>query len=93
MQEVELTWADKLMEEGRQQGAVKGREEGREEGRRAGLIEGKRENLLRLLNAKFGPLPNVVSSRVETLESLEELDSYFDRALKTTLLEEAGFES
>ncbi len=81
VQEVELTWADKLIEQGRQ------------EGRRVGLIEGKRETLLRLLKAKFGPLPEATSSRVEALDSLDELDSYFERALKATSLEELELES
>ena len=113
VQEVELTWADKLIEQGRQEGAEKGREEGlaegreagrekgrekgreegREEGRRVGLIEGKRGTLLRLLSAKFGPLPEATSSRVQALESLHELDSYFERALKANSLEEVGLES
>ena len=89
VQAVELTWADKLIEQGRQEGA----ERGREEGRRVGLIEKKRESLLRLLTAKFGPLPEATSSRVEALESLNELDSYFDRALKANSLEELRLES
>ena len=93
VQEVELTWADKLIEQGRQEGAEKGREEGHEEGRRVGLIEGKRGTLLRLLTAKFGPLPEATSSRVQALESLDELDSYFERALKATSLEEVALES
>ena len=109
MQEVELTWADKLIEQGRQEGAEKGREEGRAEGRdegreegreegraegrRVGLIEGKRGTLLRLLTAKFGPLPEATSSRVEALDSLDELDSYFERVLKANSLEEIGLES
>ncbi len=85
VQEVELTWADKLKEEGRQ--------EGRQEGRRVGLIEGKRGTLLRLLMAKFGPLPEATSLSVEALESLDELDSYLDRVLKARSLEEMGLES
>ncbi len=85
MQEAELTWASKLKEEGR--------EEGRREGRRIGFIEGKRGTLLRPLMAKFGPLPNATSSRVEALQSLDEFDSYLDRVLKATLLEEVGLES
>jgi hypothetical protein len=74
VQEVELTWADKL------------KEEGREEGLRAG----KRGALLQLLTAKFGSLPRGVVSRVETLESVEALDRYLTRVLTAGSLEEMG---
>lgn len=79
MQEVELTWADKLME--------KGREEGREEGREAGVIEGKRKTLLRQLAAKFGNLPNEVTARAEVMSEAE-LDAVLDRILTATTLDE-----
>jgi len=59
VQEVELTWADKLME--------KGREEGWEKGREKGVIEGKRKTLLRLLAARFGELPKEVTARAEAM--------------------------
>ena len=75
VQEVELTWADKLVE--------KGREEGREEG----VVEGKRKTLLRLLASKFGGLPRKVRSRAETL-SEPELDSALDRLLTAATLDE-----
>jgi predicted transposase YdaD len=81
VQEVELTWADKLLE--------KGREEGREKGREEGVIQGKRETLLRLLVAKFGELPEEVVSRVEVM-SRAELDSALDRVLAATSWKELG---
>jgi len=83
VQEVELTWADKLMEKGRE----KGREEGREEGRGVGVIEGKREMLLRLLSAKFGDLPREMAAKAEAM-SATELDSVVDRLLTATTLDE-----
>jgi hypothetical protein len=77
-QEMEVTWADKI------------REEGREEGLKAGLVKGKRETLRQLLTKKFGPLPQQTVSRLETLESLKELDIYLDRVLTVGSLEEMG---
>ncbi len=79
MQDLELTWAEKLME--------KGREEGREEGRETGLIDGKRETLLSLLTAKFGPLAEGVTKRVESIDSLDTLDAMLQRVLTATSLE------
>ena len=78
MQDVESTWAEKLKE--------KGREEGREQGREAGLIEGQREALLSQLAAKFGPLPEGATTRVEAIESLDELGSLLVRVLTATSL-------
>jgi hypothetical protein len=75
-QEMEVTWADKI----------------RKEGREEGLKEGKRETLRQLLAKRFGPLPQQTVSRLETLESLEELDTYLDRVLTAGSLEEMGLE-
>ena len=48
VKKMQLTWAEKMMEKGRQ----------------GGMIEGKREALLRQLTTKFGPLPEETASRV-----------------------------
>ena len=81
---MEVTWADKIREEGRM--------EGREEGREVGLKEGKRETLRQQLIKKFGPLPEAAVSRLEAVESLEELDIYLNRVLTADSLEEMGLE-
>jgi len=77
VQEVELTWADRLLEKGR------------EEGREAGVIEGKRKTLLRQLSAKFGAIPEGVRARAEAMTE-SELDSVLDRILTATALSELG---
>ena len=82
MQEVELTWADKLIKQGEEKGIEKGRE--------AGLIEGKREALLRQLKTKFGPLPEGTTTRIESIDSVSELDDYLERILKARSLQEMG---
>jgi predicted transposase YdaD len=79
VQEIELTWADRLME--------KGREKGREEGREEGQVEGIRRMLLKQLTAKFGELPSETKSRVEAMSSAD-LDSLLDRILTAATLEE-----
>ena len=76
VQEVELTWAEKL----------------RQEGREEGLVEGKRQTLKRLLAAKFGALPNRVEASIDALASAEELDGYLDRVLTAGSLEKLGLE-
>jgi len=76
VQEVELTWAEKL----------------RQEGREEGLVEGKRQTLKRQLAAKFGALPNRVEASIDALASAEELDGYLDRVLTAGSLEKLGLE-
>ena len=70
VQELELTWADKLMQQG--------------------LLKGKRDTLVQLLTTKFGSLPKEIASRVESLESVEELDGHLGRVLTARTLEEMG---
>ena len=83
---MEVTWADEIAEEARKEGLEKGLEKGRQ----AGLMAGKREALLRQLTTKFGPLPEKITSRVQTLDSLDELDVYLDRVLTAKSLEDMG---
>ncbi len=75
MQEMELTWADKLIEKGR------------EEGREAGVVEGMRRMLLRQLTAKFGELSDRVTERVRSMSEVE-LESVLDRVLISATLDE-----
>jgi hypothetical protein len=56
------------------------------------LIQGKREALLRVLAAKFGPLPESVTTRVEAMDSTDELDRCLERAVTASSLEEAGLD-
>ena len=75
MQELELTWADKLVEKGRK------------EGREAGVVEGLRRTLLRQLTAKFGELNDKVTERVRSMSEVE-LESVLDRVLTSATLHE-----
>lgn len=88
VQDTELTWGDKLIQQGREEG----REQGREEGREQGILQGKRETLKRLLTAKFGAFPKKTEDLIEALSSAEELDNYLDRVLVATSLQDLGLE-
>jgi hypothetical protein len=85
VQDVELTWADKLLRQGEEKGIEKGREEG--------LLAGKRESLLRVLAAKFGPPSKNVTARVEAMESPEAVDACLERVLAATSLEGTGLDA
>jgi predicted transposase YdaD len=86
VQDVELTWGDRL----RKEGLERGLEEGIEKGIEKGIVQAKRETLKRLLTARFGPLPDEVRARVDALSSTEELDPYLDRVLTAATLEDIG---
>jgi len=73
--EMQVTWADKMKEEGRQ----------------AGVLQARREILLRQLTRKFGSLPDEVTSRVNALQSIAELDAYLDRLVTAESVEEMRF--
>jgi hypothetical protein len=55
-----------------------------------GAIEAKRETLSRLLAAKFGPLPDEVRNRIAAIGTPAELDTYIDRFVTASSLEEIG---
>ena len=75
-------------EEGRAQGLAEGREEGREEGLEAGLAKGKREDILRLLEAHGVPVDTSARRRIEECTDLEQLDTWFGRAIKAETTDE-----
>jgi predicted transposase/invertase (TIGR01784 family) len=55
-----------------------------------GVLQGKRETLLRLLTAKFGPLPASVVHQIEAVTSTSELDTYLDRFVDANSLDDIG---
>jgi len=73
---MELTWADKMIEKGREEGA----------------LQSKSDILLRHLNFKFGPLPEETTARIRALKSLDELDAHLDRVLVAGSLKEMELE-
>ena len=70
-----MSWAQKLRDEGR--------EEGREESRE----EGQRHLLLRLLQRRFGDLPQHVVARVQRAHTAD-LELWTDRLLLVSTLDE-----
>ena len=86
-----ISYADKMVADGRSEGWFQGMYEGRREGRRMGVLKGKRNALARQLKRKFGPLPTETRSRVRALDS-EEVDRYLDRVLDAESLAAMGFE-
>jgi predicted transposase/invertase (TIGR01784 family) len=76
--EIVMTAAEQLREEGRK--------EGRKEGHKEGHKEGQRENLLMLLNQRFGPLPESVLGHIRRAE-LAQLQRWFERGITARSLD------
>ncbi len=73
-----IPYAEKLRQEGREQGLV--------DGRKQGLVDGQRATLLRQLESRFHRLPAAVRARVERA-SVEEMNTWVMRVLEAESLE------
>ncbi len=78
------------IERGIEQGIERGIEQGIERGIEQGIAIGERRTLLRLLQLKFGDLPEAVRARIEALTDTAELDRLSDRILHASSLAEMG---
>lgn len=76
------SYADVLIE--------RGREEGREEGRGEGELTARKQTLLRLLERRFGELTGRVIQAVEAAQDMQQLDEWLDRFATATTLDEIG---
>jgi len=81
--------ADVLREEGRKQG----RKQGRKEGQREGELRSQRKSLLRLLHSRFDDIPAEVLAAIEATDSIQLLETWFDRCLTAGSLDEIGIVS
>lgn len=55
-----------------------------------GALRQARENVLRVLEIRFGPAPAAVTARVRAMENEAVLDAPYVRVLTATTLEETG---
>jgi hypothetical protein len=71
----------------RMEGYLQGREEGREQGREVGREEGRRTLLRKLLQLRFGPLPENVEQRIGRAEP-GELNAWEGKVLQAATLDD-----
>jgi len=76
------TIAQALREEGKASGFV--------EGKASGFVEAKQEDLLDLLEEKFGTLPDGVYEQVRGIDDLELLNILIRRSVRADTLEDLG---
>ncbi|HEY2739764.1 MAG TPA: DUF4351 domain-containing protein [Thermoanaerobaculia bacterium] len=94
-----MTWSERLKEEGKREGLKLGEKKGLKLGEQKGLRLGKQEGLqqgarslqqvlLRLLDQRFGPLPENVHRQVEAINSLRRLTRLAEQVLTVGSLRE-----
>jgi predicted transposase/invertase (TIGR01784 family) len=84
-----MSWAQQLEESVREEALQQGRQQGLEQGRqeRQRLLDKLRRQLLRAMEAQFGPLPEQATQRVEAA-SEEELDTFSERLASARSIDE-----
>ena len=87
MQSMLLRRAEMLTQQWKREGFKEGFKEGRQEGRQEGLQEGKAALLMRLLERRFGTLPDWARDRIRTGESAA-LDEWSLRVFDAESLED-----
>ncbi len=95
------TIADELMERGKQEGKREGIQEGIQKGKREGIREGARtaevsarqHTLIRLLEKRFGKIPDAISSIVSATDDVQRLDGWLDQIVTVASLSDFDFDS
>jgi Domain of unknown function (DUF4351) len=82
--EYQSDFARRYVAQGRAEGLIEGRIEGRVDG----WVQGRMELILELLARRFGPLPDMVLTRVRGAQSAQ-LDTVAERMLTAQTLEQA----
>ena len=90
------TMAEHLVEQGKAQGKVEGRAEGKvegkvegkAEGRAEGRVEEKQATVLKLLQLRFGTVPESVTNQISSIRNFSRLDALFEEALTAQTLDE-----
>ncbi len=80
-------------EQGEKQGREQGEKQGREQGREQGEKRAKREDIIKLLQSRFSAIPESFTNEINLIQSLEHLDSIFDKALTAKTLDEIGLQN
>lgn len=84
LMDIEVSWGDKLREEGREEG----RKEGLKEGLEKGQIYGERKLLLRLMALMFGPLSEELTQRIQAITDVAVLEELSQQVVQAKSLDE-----
>jgi flagellar biosynthesis/type III secretory pathway protein FliH len=87
---MEKSYAQVLMEQGEKKGVKKGVKEGEKKGEKKGELRATKRHLARLLELRFGPLPEDVTKTVNSTRDLAQLETWLDRILTAETLDDVG---
>jgi hypothetical protein len=80
-----MTWSERLKDEGKREGLKRGEQKGLKLGKQEGA-RSLQQVLLRLLDQRFGPLPESVHRQVEAISSLPRLTRLAEQVLTVASL-------
>jgi hypothetical protein len=83
-----MTWADRMVRKGREEGLRLGEQKGLQKGREQGRREAMRDMLLLQMGRRFGPLPEEVRRQVEGIASVKRLTRLTERVLVAQSLDD-----
>ena len=65
-------------------------EQGIQQGRYEGTLQAKQETLTDLMQLKFGALPPSIRERIQSMQAIDQLDTFLRRVLTANRLEQMG---
>jgi hypothetical protein len=88
LREAEREAIEKGVEKGLKKGLQKGIKEGLQKGLQEGLVKAKQEDIIKVLEAKFGKLSKTINSKIKKINDLNKLEALLLEAVKSESLEE-----
>lgn len=78
----------KGVQKGIKEGLQKGLQEGLQKGLQEGLVKAKQDDIIKVLEAKFGKLSKTINSKIKKINDLNKLEALLLEAVKSESLEE-----
>jgi len=75
-----------------ERGIQRGIQQGIQQGEQRGTIRAKQETLMDLMQLRFGPLPQSLMQRIQSIQEIDQLNVFLRRVITTTRLEEMGIQ-
>ena len=89
---MQMTWADKMVAKGREEGLSMGIARGREEGIARGQLQGARQVLAGQIEYRFGSLSDACRRQLERIEDPQEIDQLARRLVEAQSLRDLGLD-
>ena len=81
-------WIKEAEEEGVRRGFLQGQQEGKQEGKQEGYVQARREDIISLLDDKFGVVKKSILEHLDKVDRVESLKMLLKRVSKAETQEE-----